>query len=808
MAHKLLTDIEVQGEGLFNGNLTLGTASTFSKLVFDTAGFDIGEIEVGSFQAMLVDAQDGTFSLMSNSSSQNHAIEGTMGGYVSLNYNGNKKLQTASTGINITGLLYVSGDARVVGAFRDTSDSPGTSGQVLSSTATGTSWIDQSTITANNAEHVVIYAKNTSGASISKGTPVYITGTVGATDTVEIAPADASNSAKMPAVGLLDDTLANNAFGYVITGGFMDNITTDPIDGATPSSNDTVYVKSGGGLTLTKPTGSNLIQNVAKVGKVSGGNSGSLIVSSILRTNDVPNLTTRKIWVGSAANTIESATVHLDETNGRMGIGTASPQEKLDISAGSIRLDDNQRISWSSNDSNIGRVRIIGNEQNDFISFATDNSEKMRLTNTGLGIGTTSPSDKLTVEDGNIRLNSTSSYPAQGLYAYWNNGSPNMGGISWHSNPGFIGSEWNHYKQSSPYTQSRIRLIGDANGGMYVNLNNSDVFTILASNGNVGIGTTAPGAKLDVFNSGTAINARSSQGTGLIIQGGANSQDIAQFKNQMGSITNVIDTNGYVGIGETNPDTDLHIKNIGSPKIKLETTQSQYATPGTIEAWNGATNTQHGYLTWATNPGITGCRLAFSNAGNTSWLEIGSNYVRNTIGGSVKSHLNATGLGINNTNPQEELDVTGTIKGDEYKGYLPAFQHGGFYHSSSASSSSIYWIPTNYISETTSSQYYNNWVAPYNGRVKKIIMRYASGTTPTATSVTFRKSINGSFDLSTYPATIAGAASTSMTAVKEFGSTDITFNEGDRVQIGFTTNGGTRLLYGFAYTIVLEYDKD
>jgi hypothetical protein len=141
MAHKLLTDIEVQGEGLFNGNLTLGTASTFSKLVFDTSGFDIGEIEVGSYQAMLVDAQNGSFSLMSNSSNQNHAIEGTLGGYVTLNHSGDQKLQTVSTGINITGLLYVSGDARVVGAFRDTGNSPGTSGQVLSSTVTGTSWI-------------------------------------------------------------------------------------------------------------------------------------------------------------------------------------------------------------------------------------------------------------------------------------------------------------------------------------------------------------------------------------------------------------------------------------------------------------------------------------------------------------------------------------------------------------------------------------------------------------------------------------------------------------------------------------------
>ena len=38
--------------------------------------------------------------------------------------------------------LHVSGNARVTGAYYDSSNGPGTSGQVLSSTATGTSWID------------------------------------------------------------------------------------------------------------------------------------------------------------------------------------------------------------------------------------------------------------------------------------------------------------------------------------------------------------------------------------------------------------------------------------------------------------------------------------------------------------------------------------------------------------------------------------------------------------------------------------------------------------------------------------------
>ena len=87
-------------------------------------------------------------------------------------------------------------------------------------------------------------------------------------------------------------------------------------------------------------------------------------------------------------------------------------------------------------------------------------------------------------------------------------------------------------------------------------------------------------------------------------------------------------------------------------------------------------------------------------------------------------------------------------------------------------------------------------------------MRYASGTTPTATSVAFRWAKNGSTQLSSYSATVTSGASTSMRAVYTFSDTNITFSEGDRIMLGFTTNGGTRRLYGFAYTVVFEYNKN
>jgi hypothetical protein len=81
----------------------------------------------------------------------------------------------------------------------DAGNSAGTSGQILSSTGTGVSWVNNVSI-SEASESVHITVKNTSGATITKGTPVYVTGETGNSGKIEIAPADASDSAKMPAL--------------------------------------------------------------------------------------------------------------------------------------------------------------------------------------------------------------------------------------------------------------------------------------------------------------------------------------------------------------------------------------------------------------------------------------------------------------------------------------------------------------------------------------------------------------------------------------------------------------------------------
>jgi hypothetical protein len=450
----------------------------------------------------------------------------------------------------------------------------GTADQIITTDGAGQlSFVDQSTINAGNAEHVVIYAKNTHTAQIAKGTPVYITGTVGATDTVEIAPADAGNASHMPAVGLVDDTLAINAFGYVITGGFMDNVTTDPIDGATPSSNDTVYVKVGGGLTLTKPTGpTGLIQNIAKVGKVSGGNSGSLIVSSILRTNDIPNLTTGRIWVGDG-NTVESDTVFLDETNERMGIGTTSPSARLEVQGTNSNTQAALKVTDSGDsffevvpDNNttfkIGDLDAVGDEAMivgtfSDITFSKGGTTTMILdSNNRVGIGTTSPAKKLTI--GGIGIGNTDglkiedpSNTAYGAHYSYDDASSTVE----------IGGVTNNVLNDC------ISIARDATRTITINTSE-----------NVGIGTTSPRTKLHVSGlTGDDDPSLGSSTAPLFVSNTANTYGLNIGVNNVGASWLQAQSNtsatayemslnplgGNVGVGFINPAYKLDVNGTG-----------------------------------------------------------------------------------------------------------------------------------------------------------------------------------------------------------------------------------------------------
>lgn len=140
-------------------------------------------------------------------------------------------------------------------------------------------------LTWQDAVPLDVACKNTTASTIAKGTPVYVTGAVGDTAQVEIAPAQASSAATMSSIGLTTSELTQNATGYVRVMGVLSGVSTGAY-----SINQTVYVAAAGGLTGTRPTGSTtLVQNIGRVIR-SNNNSGEILIVGPGRTNDVPNL--------------------------------------------------------------------------------------------------------------------------------------------------------------------------------------------------------------------------------------------------------------------------------------------------------------------------------------------------------------------------------------------------------------------------------------------------------------------------------------------------------------------------------------
>ncbi len=386
---------------------------------------------------------------------------------------------------------------------------------------------------------VVIPVKNTHTASIAKGEPVYITGNVGNSARLQIAPADASNSAKMPSAGLLLQTLAVNAEGYIVTGGYLRNLTTDVIDGTSTSSNMTVYVKAGGGLTMTKPTGVNYIQNIAKVARVHATN-GSLVVSSILRTNDVPT------------------PLYIDHANQRLGIGTDSPSSILHLEGGGgndkqLRLATSPSTYWDIGRSNqTGHFEITEDTGDTYFLINKDNGN--------VGIGTTSPSATLDVRG-----------------SYFQRPNSNTSGVWQLTDSG--GTLRARFDLDAAGDSSLLLRNGS---GTYTTLINSDGNSYL-NGGNVGIGTTSPSntthiyknATIGVITSPTTANAGlriEDNGSNMYFDGNSIILDSTGYITTSGSSdfyigTNSaermrIDSSGNVGIGTDSPNERLPL-NVG-----------------------------------------------------------------------------------------------------------------------------------------------------------------------------------------------------------------------------------------------------
>jgi len=139
-------------------------------------------------------------------------------------------------------------------------------------------------ITGSLLGAVEVNCKNSGADTIGKGVPVYLTGTVGGTNILEISIARADTSILMPAIGVTTQVLNPNEIGKLVILGSIKNINTSLFSVGT-----VLYVGPTGGLTSTRPTSTgHLVQNVGRVGR-SSSNNGELFILGAGRTNDIPN---------------------------------------------------------------------------------------------------------------------------------------------------------------------------------------------------------------------------------------------------------------------------------------------------------------------------------------------------------------------------------------------------------------------------------------------------------------------------------------------------------------------------------------
>jgi hypothetical protein len=263
---------------------------------------------------------------------------------------------------------------------------------------------------------VFVPVKNTTASTIAKGTPVYATGTVGATSTIEIAPADADDAAKMPAIGLTETSLSANATGFVVVVGTLRGVDTNAY-----SINAPLYVSTTAGqLTGTKPTGtSDAIQMIALVTRVNSSNGEVLVLAQ--GSDEAPNaIDAGKITSGTIDNArldtelqaLASTTSAANALPYFTGSGTATTTTLT--SAGRALIDDADAAAQRTT---LGLATIASSGSASDLSTGTVPSARLALPLRRLaasGISYTSPTELFGTPPTDIQGNVTTSALAAG----------------------------------------------------------------------------------------------------------------------------------------------------------------------------------------------------------------------------------------------------------------------------------------------------------------------------------------------------------------------------------------------------------
>jgi hypothetical protein len=441
----------------------------------------------------------------------------------------------------------------------------------------------------------------------------------------------------------------------------------------TSSPINDLHVESATGLTVKNSTNGALEM-------IPGGSINLLKIYGTNRFSISGDSNIANVGNGSAGN--EFLTVSM--TTGNVGIGTTTPNAKLQVVDSSVNgAIWAGSINYQLRLGNTGTLGIINNSWNSAggvtpLSFQLGESEKMRIDTTGnIGIGTTSPTAKLSINDGRV-LSSGSSY----------------------TNSGFViedraagGGDW--------------RLLHFSGGSFSLNYS-GDASTyskfLVDTSGNVGIGTTTPNDKLvsagNFLTSGGAIKwiadsasynpsvwqDTNASGQLWYVGPGAGSGYRGNWNfDENGNVRMVIAKGGNIGIGTTSPSAKLSIsQGVGGTGNLFQIASSSNGTATTTHFVVGqygnvgiGTTTLPHMLNVAGNIGLSTGGAIYGDTSNPyiflnhyggaylgyvdSSFKAGSGHLTFMTGGVQQGMINSSGFGIGTTSPSAKLDVWGNL---------------------------------------------------------------------------------------------------------------------------------------------------
>ena len=362
-------------------------------------------------------------------------------------------------------------------------------------------------------------------------------------------------------------------------------------------------------------TNSNAINAYGQANAAYGAANNRVLKAGDTMTGQL-NISAGGLLVTGNSN-FDSGTLFVDSVNDRIGIGTTSPAQKLDVSGGIkltdyVYLNDNYGLNWG------GSTLITGVGGGVLKFYAGDASTIRMQVGSSVGIGTSNPGYKLTVDSGAIFAGRPIS--DTGTLSFGNTAAifSSLGvdhtaartnvlrlmrdGTSSVVYVGFVDFDISRWEASDVNSRTALHIkLGHGNLGLS---ETTDVMTLLSS-GNVGIGTTTPGSKLHVegnlyANGSVLARGLRSGSRGELFLNGAGSGDVAEIFFGYGNgysennirwgisdrgngdlkiykgpaysgftevisltaaATNIIAITGNVGIGTTSPSTRLHLYN-------------------------------------------------------------------------------------------------------------------------------------------------------------------------------------------------------------------------------------------------------